>query len=328
MKFINLKNFKISKKLNIGIIGYGIQGSNCALNLRDTGHNVCVHQISNKNLKKLKKDKFKNYKLKDLYMISEVIIILVPDASHHKVINKLKKIETKSKKVLILPSGYYCANENKNNLDKTNYIMISPRYPGQILRKNFLDGKSSLGFFASQKKLNLFERKIAFSVAKSWGMKSLFLTTMKEELQVDLFIENFMIPRLIGTIEASFNTLVKNGIHKHIAMFEVFQSGEILDLLKKGLKYGIFNSFKKHTSPTCQYGLVDKYSLVNKEANRNSRKIFKEVENNIFFKKIKKELDNNYLNIKIFNRNKKYSDFSKTQKKLYDFMKKNKVSFL
>ncbi len=50
MKFIDLKNFKNVKNLKIDVIGYGIQGSACALNLRDNKFKVYVHQFNNKKL--------------------------------------------------------------------------------------------------------------------------------------------------------------------------------------------------------------------------------------------------------------------------------------
>ena len=62
MKFIDLKYFKSIRNLKVGIIGYGIQGRACALNLRDNNIEVHVHQIQDKYLKDLK-DKFKITKL-------------------------------------------------------------------------------------------------------------------------------------------------------------------------------------------------------------------------------------------------------------------------
>ena len=41
-------------------------------------------------------------------------------------------------------------------------------------------------------------------------MKKLFVTTMKEEAHIDLFIENFLIPRIMGTIEETYNAMIKS----------------------------------------------------------------------------------------------------------------------
>ena len=82
MKFIDLKYFKSIRNLKVGIIGYGIQGRACALNLRDNNIKVHVHQIQDKYLKDLKKDKFKNNEISTLIEKCEIIIILVLDASY------------------------------------------------------------------------------------------------------------------------------------------------------------------------------------------------------------------------------------------------------
>ena len=64
------------------------------------------------------------------------------------------------------------------------------------------------------------------------------------ELKHILFIENFLIPRIRGSIEASYNILTEKGISPEIAALESYQSGEILGLLTDGVDMGLYESFE------------------------------------------------------------------------------------
>lgn len=331
MKFINLKKNlagenKLKKNTIIGVIGYGIQGRACAQNLRDSNFKVYIHQRNDKYISDLKKDNFSNHSVKFLVDNCNIIIILIPDASHKLICNQINNLIKKQKILVVLPSGYACTFENLRNNKKCKYFLISPRYPGQILRDNYVKDKPTLGFYGYLKKPNSIDQKKIFLVAKNWGMKNLFLTSMKEEARIDLFIENFLIPRIMGTIEETYNAMVKSGISKHIAMIESYQSGEIIGLFNKGLELGMFSSFHSQTSPTCQFGVSDKYNLVNKDAAKNSKKILTEINSGLFYKKLNKQLNNNYKDKNKFNREKLSSSFAKTQFQLINFLSKNRIN--
>lgn len=327
MKFIDLKNFKSIKNLKVGLIGYGIQGRACALNLRDNRIKVHVHQIKDKYLKDLKKDKFKNYDIRNLVEKCEVIIILVPDASHKDITNKIARYTKTQKKLIVLPSGFACTFEKIKNTKNIKFFLISPRYPGQIIRQNYLNKVDTLGFYGSVDRSTTDEKNKILTVAKAWGMKKLFVTTMKEEANIDLFIENFLIPRIMGTIEETYNAMIKSGIQDHIAMLEAYQSGEIIGLFQKGLSMGMFNSFHKHTSPTCQFAVSDKYNLINKNAPKITKSIINEIKNKKFYFKLKKQLQNSYKSKNQFNKKKLNSKFTKTQRKLINFFSNNKIIY-
>ena len=330
MKFINLKNKKaednyIKKNTKIGIIGYGIQGRACALNLRDSKFKVYIHQRTDKYLKDLKRDKFKNYDLRYLVDNCEVLIVLIPDASHKFICDKINNLNKKNKKLIVLPSGYACTFEKLKNSKRSNYFLISPRYPGQILRQNYLIKKPTIGFYGHYAKPSKTDQNKILLIAKNWGMQNLFITTMKEEARIDLFIENFLIPRIMGTIEETFDAMTKQGIPKHIAMIEAYQSGEIIGLFEKGLKMGMFKSFHDQTSPTCQFGVSDKYNMINSNAKVHSKKILTEINNGSFYRKLNRQVGNNYKDKNKFNKKKLSSLFTKTQYQLMRFLKNNKV---
>tara|TARA_A100001035_G_scaffold225158_1_gene185976 strand:+ start:250 stop:1248 length:999 start_codon:yes stop_codon:yes gene_type:complete len=331
MKFINLKNKKIKdnfikRNTKIGIIGYGIQGRACALNLRDSKFKVYIHQRKDKYLADLKKDKFKNYDLEFLVNSCEVLIILVPDATHKFICDKINRLIKKDKKLIVLPSGYACTFENLKNSKKSNYFLVSPRYPGQVLRQNYLRKKPTIGFYGYEGKPSNYAQKKILLIAKNWGMQNLFFTSMKEEARIDLFIENFLIPRIMGTIEETFNAMTRQGIQKHIAMIEAYQSGEIIGLFKKGLQMGMYKSFHSQTSPTCQFGVSDKYKMINKSAKIHSKKILTEINNGLFYKKLNRQMKNNYKDKDKFNKKKLLSVFAKTQQQLIKFLNQKKIT--
>ena len=131
----------------------------------------------------------------------------------------------------------------------------------------------------------------------------------------------------MGTIEETYNAMIKSGIQDHIAMLEAYQSGEIIGLFQKGLSMGMFNSFHKHTSPTCQFGVSDKYNLINKDAPKITKSIINEIKTKKFYLKLKKQLQNQYKSKNHFNTKKLNSNFSKTQSKLIKFFTINKITY-
>ena len=81
-------------------------------------------------------------------------------------------------------------------------------------------------------------------------------------------------------------------------------------------------SFHAQTSPTCQFGVSDKYKMINKSAQIHSKKILTEI-NKGHFIKLNKQMKNNYKD-KDNSTKKNISMFAKTQKQLIKFWSKKK----
>ena len=65
--------------MKISILGYGIQGRAQSLNLRDSGHEILVGNISDKYKNKAIEDGFNIVNLEKAVLNAEVILVLLPD---------------------------------------------------------------------------------------------------------------------------------------------------------------------------------------------------------------------------------------------------------
>ena len=74
----------------VGIIGYGIQGQNQALNLRDNEINVIVSNKKDSYCETAIKDGFKVYDIAELVEKSSIIMMLIPDQAQGDVFSKIE----------------------------------------------------------------------------------------------------------------------------------------------------------------------------------------------------------------------------------------------
>jgi len=116
----------------------------------------------------------------------------------------------------------------------------------------------------------------------------------------------------MGTIESCYHILVKNGISPEVAALESYQSGEILGLFQDGLKLGLYESFIKRTSPTCQFGVADGHDKVNEFGMKAGEEIYNSIINGDFVNRLKIEENSGYLKRNTFNQKNLKSEFSKT----------------
>ena len=84
-------------------------------------------------------------------------------------------------------------------------------------------------------------------------MKSL-KTNISEETEIDLFIEQYVIPKIMFTFEESFKFLKNKGFNKKITAMDLYGSGEIADMILRASKIGIHQIWQKEASPTCRFG--------------------------------------------------------------------------
>ena len=96
-------------------------------------------------------------------------------------------------------------------------------------------------------------------------MKSL-KTNISEERD-DLFIEQYVIPKIMFIFEESFKFLKTKDLIRELQQWITYGSGEIADMILRASKIGIHQIWQKEASPTCRFGLMN--SLNNFVKTRN-----------------------------------------------------------
>jgi ketol-acid reductoisomerase len=246
--------------------------------------------------------------------------MLIADQAQKSVYENGLHENMKSGAMLVTAHGYSITFGGMEPRDDLDVTMLAPRFPGQVIRENYQNGKGTLAFFDSYKDITGTGKQRGLALAKSIGLTNLLQVGLEEETHADLFIENFLIPRLRGTIEACYNTLVGNGISKEVAALESYQSGEILGLLVDGIGEegieGLYHSFHSRTSPTCQFGVSEGDPKVNANAMEVGGEIYNGIVNGEFSEKLAAEEEKGYPQKNAFNQKNLDSDLNKALEEL------------
>jgi len=319
-------NLKELENETVGIIGYGIQGRNQALNLRDSKINVIVSNRKDSYYELAIKDGFKVHSAEELAKKASIIMMLIPDQAQRDIFEKIKE-HIKQGSMLVVAHGYSIRFRQLVPPKDIDVILLAPRFPGGIVRKNYLANKRTLAFFDVYQDFTGNAKKRGLALAKAIGFNTIEVP-LKEETEVDLFIEQFLIPSFLNTIQTGFDVLTENGYTPEVALMELYTSGEIIGLLKEGINTGLYKVFQKNTSPTCQFGVKESFNrIITDKTKETAEKILKEIKEGDFSNRLKQEAKEDYSTLKEFNEKNNQSKLIKTQEELLNMIKNKKNQF-
>ena len=304
----------------VGIIGYGIQGQNQALNLRDNGINVIVSNKKDSYCQRAINDGFDVFDILDLVSNATIIMMLIPDQAQGSLFKKLEPY-FKENTMLVVAHGYSLRYKKVVPPKKMDVIMLAPRFPGAVLRHNFMNGKGTLAYFDVYQNYTMNAKSKGLALANGIGFMEgdtgILGVTVNEETEIDLFIEQFLIPSFLKTIQTGFDVLSSNGYSSEVSLLELYTSGEIVGLLDEGLKVGLYSAFQENTSPTCQFGVAESFDkVIDDDIKIIAENILKDIKEGVFVKRLDDEASEGYPKLKKFNRQNLANKLSITQKNL------------
>ena len=140
-------------------------------------------------------------------------------------------------------------------------------------------------------------------------------TNFAEETELDLFLEQYVIPKIIFTFEESFNFLLKKGFNKKVMIMDLYGSGEIADQIQRAAKIGLHQIWQNEASPTCRFGVMKSLEAFKKDKikeNNAMEHVLKNIRNGNFNNKLNLEYKSNLKNLKKFDKKNNSSIFYKT----------------
>ena len=145
-------------------------------------------------------------------------------------------------------------------------VSISSEIPWiDIARKILRKEKSNVFFstiFQRDRKKGVIFKNIALKL--KYQINPEYKISYNEEAKLDLFIEQYLIPNIINTIEESFYFLIKKGFKKTTTLVDLHASGEISELMYKSRLVGIHQIWKQIASPTCRFGIFQELTKLKK----------------------------------------------------------------
>jgi len=274
----------VLKGKRIAIIGYGSQGHAQAQNLRDSGLEVVVAELEGTpNYRLAQEHGFAPVSAKEATKGCDIIQILAPDTAQARIYKDEIEGELKKGKTLVFSHGFNIHYGQIMPPPVVDVIMIAPKGPGHLVRRQFAEGKGVPSLVAVEQDASGNALKTALAYAKGIGATraGVIETTFKEETETDLFGEQVVLCG--GTTElvrAGFDTLVAAGYQPEIAYFECLHELKlIVDLMYEG---GI--SYMRYSiSDTAEYGdLTRGRMIINEETRMTMEEILEAVQDGSF----------------------------------------------
>ncbi len=287
MYYDNDADLGVLKNKTIAIIGYGSQGHAQAQNLRDSGLNVIVAELSGTdNYRLAESHNFKPMTAREAAEKADLIQILAQDHVQAKLYRQDVEPCMKAGKTLVFSHGFNIHFGQIVPPKEIDVIMIAPKGPGHLVRSEYEKGGGVPCLIAIHNDASGTAKQTALAYAKGLGATraGVLETTFKEETETDLFGEQTVLcGGASELVKAGFETLVDAGYQPEIAYFECLHELKlIVDLFYQG---GI-NYMRYSVSDTAEYGdYMSGPRIITKKTRKEMKKILKEIQNGSFAKK-------------------------------------------
>jgi ketol-acid reductoisomerase len=272
------------KGKKVAIIGYGSQGHAQALNLRDSGVDVLVAELTGTaNYKLAQEHGFSPLTAAEAAAQSQVIQILAQDHAQAALFENEVKAHLTAGKTLVFSHGFNIHYGQILPPAEVDVIMVAPKGPGHLVRREFEKGAGVPSLVAIHQDPSGSAIKTALAYAKGIGATraGVILTTFKEETETDLFGEQAVLcGGVTALVKAGFDTLVEAGYQPEIAYFECLHELKlIVDLMYEG---GI-SRMRYSISDTAEYGdLTRGNRIITEETREEMEMILQEIQTGEF----------------------------------------------
>ena len=274
----------IIRSRKVAIIGYGSQGHAHALNLKESGVDVCVGLRDGSSSKtKAENAGLKVMSMGDAAKWADVVMILAPDTEQKKIYDEHIASGLEPGNAIAFAHGFNVRFGRISAPEGVDCIMIAPKGPGHLVRRTYTEGGGVPALIAVEQDATGNAKALALSYAEAIGgaRAGVIETTFPEETETDLFGEQVVLcGGLTRLVQAGFETLVEAGYAPEMAYFECLHEVKlIVDLMYEegiaGMRYSI--------SDTAEYGDLTRGPRIVTEATKDEmRKILGEIQSGQF----------------------------------------------
>lgn len=279
-------NPEVLKGKTLAVLGFGSQGHAHALNLVESGFRVIIGLYpGSKSIPVAEEKGLKVFPVDVAVRTADVIMISLPDMVQPGVFNQLIKPNLTPGQTVVFLHGLTVHSHLLRVPKGVNVIMVAPKGPGHIVRRQYLEGKGVPSLIAVAKG-GAVAKQIA--LAWAWGIGAtragVIETDFKEEMETDLFGEQTV---LCGGVSAlmrmGFEVLVEAGYSPEMAYFEcVHEMKLIIDLVNEagisGMRFSI--------SETAKWGDVSVGpKIIDGSVKKRMKKALKDIQSGKFVKR-------------------------------------------
>jgi ketol-acid reductoisomerase len=284
-------NLDLLKNKKIAVLGFGSQGHAHALNLKESGMNVCVGlRADSASVEKAKAGGLEVKSVAEAVKSSNVIMILLPDQTQKSVYDSEIAPNLMPGDTLAFGHGFNIHYKQIVPPADVNVMMIAPKGPGHLVRRTYEQGSGVPCLIAVEQDPSGNTKDLALAWAKGIGgaRSGVIETNFKNETETDLFGEQAVLcGGSAELIKAGFETLVEAGYPPELAYFECMHEMKlIVDLYYEG---GL-SRMNYSVSDTAEYGGMTRGPrVITSETKKEMKKILEEVQSGQFAKEFIEE---------------------------------------
>ena len=274
----------VLKGHRVAIIGYGSQGHAHALNLKDSGVEVCVGLYEgSKSREKAEKQGITFKTNAEAAKWADIIMILINDELQADMYKKDIEPNLEEGDMLMFAHGF---NIHYGLITPPKFVdvtMIAPKAPGHTVRSEFLEGKGVPMLVAVEQDASgkALEKALAYGAAIGGARAGLLETTYRIETETDLFGEQAVLcGGVCALMQTGFETLVEAGYDPRNAYFEcIHEMKLIVDLIYQsgfeGMRYSISN--------TAEFGdYITGPKIITEETKKAMKKVLADIQDGTF----------------------------------------------
>ena len=269
----------------IAIVGYGSQGHAHALNLKESGCDVCVGlRAGSKNWAAAEAAGLKVMTVPEAAKWGDIVMILINDEVQADVYKKDIAPNLEAGNALMFAHGFNIHFKQIVPPADVDVLMIAPKGPGHTVRSTYVNGKGVPCLLAVYQDATGKAHDIGLAYAAGIGgaRGGVMETTFQDETETDLFGEQAVLcGGVVELMKLGFETLVEAGYAPENAYFEcIHEMKLIIDLINKGgvaaMNYSI--------SDTAEFGeyVSGPRVLPYEETKKNMKAVLTDIQNGTF----------------------------------------------
>ncbi len=246
-------DLKVLQGKTLAVLGFGSQGHAHALNLKESGCMVIIGLYEgSKSIAVAREQGFEVVTTAEAVRRADIIMVAIPDTKQAAVYASDIAPNLTKGKSLLFSHGFSIHFKTVLPPKNVDIIMVAPKGPGHIVRRQFLEGKGVPSLIAIYQNPSKQAKKVALAWAKGIGgtRAGVIETTFKEETETDLFGEQTVLcGGACALVQAGFEVLVEAGYSPEMAYFECLHELKlIVDLMNEsgiaGMRFSISETAK------------------------------------------------------------------------------------
>jgi ketol-acid reductoisomerase len=237
----------------LAVLGFGSQGHAHALNLKDSGCRVIIGLYEgSKSIPVAQEKGFEVVSTAEAVRRADVIMVALPDTKQPAAYEKDIAPNLSAGQTLLFSHGFSIHFKTIVPPKNVNVIMVAPKGPGHIVRRQYTEGKGVPSLIAVYQNPGKDAKEIALAWAKGIGATraGVLQTSFKEETETDLFGEQTVLcGGLSALVQAGYETLVEAGYQPEMAYFECLHELKLIaDLMNEagisGMRFSVSETAK------------------------------------------------------------------------------------